>query len=234
MNLQELLEELRENILRDVSDAVSSSAEDFLFSDKSLVRYIDEAHTRFATLSLCLRDETTPEITEVVLAPGQEQYALDPRVVAVLGARMGNRHLSRTTYGAITSPSSSVVVGAAGTTCAVGRPYLFYTDRETSKLGVYPVPTEEEHLRLRVARKPLETLTVNALRAVPEIPSEWHLDMLEWAAYRALRNHDADVENMAKANSHKKRFEDTVLELQRQSKRLLLQDLQFNVDANWR
>ena len=233
MNLRELLEELRENILRDVSDAVNRPADDQLFSDKSLVRYIDEAQTRFAVLSMCLRDESTPAICQVPLLPGQEQYALDARVVAVLGATLDRYHLARTTYGALMSASSSVVRGANAATGSDGCPRLFYSDRETGKLGVYPAPSAAATLRLRVVRKPLAPLVVTDLNAEPEIPTEWHLDMLEWAAYRALRNHDTDAENMAKANSHKKRFEDTVLELQRQAKRLLMQDIQFRVDADW-
>lgn len=233
MDLQELLEELRENILRDVSDAVSPDSDDPLYSDKALVRYINEGQERFAAQTLCLRDETTPEVTRLTLLPGVDQYALDARVVAVLGARIGNRHLARTTYGALTTPAGDHTFGSAPATCARGTPLRFYTDRETQKLGVYPAPDTEATLQLRVARLPLGTLRPTHLKAVPEIPSQWHLDLLEWAAYRALRNHDADVENMAKANSHKKRFEDTVTELSRQSKRLLVQDIQFKFNADW-
>lgn len=240
MSLEELLEELRENILRDVSDEVGHSQDSYLLDDRSLVRYIEEGVVKFAVGTLCIRDETTPDVTRIRLSPGVDSYALDPRVIAVFGARVGHVNLRRTTYSGMTSGadvaySTSIEDwGRQQTNCA---PRWFYTDRESGKLGVWPVPGEDVvgvDLILRVARKPLRKLEATDLKAEPEIPDEYHLDILEWAAWRALRNHDADLEALAKASQHRKRFEETVGELSKQSKRLLAQDVQFRVNANWR
>jgi len=240
MNLEELLEELRENILRDVSDEVGHSQDSYLLNDRSLVRYIEEGVVKFAVGTLCIRDETTPEVTRVRLVPGVESYELDPRVVAVFGARVGHANLRRTTYSGMTSapdvaPSTSIEDWGRRYTHAA--PCWFYTDRESGKLGVWPTPGDNAagtDLILRVARKPLRKLEATDLKAVPEIPDEYHMDVLEWAAWRALRNHDADLEALAKASQHRKRFLETVEELSRQAKRLLAQDVQFRVNANWR
>jgi len=230
MTLEELIEELRENVLRDSSDAVGNASDDYLFDDRTLVRYIQEAVTKFAVETLCIRDETTPEVTRIRLVPGVDSYALDPRVIALYGARIGNNHLQRVMY-------SSLVGGRLGRTCTPSTtPSLFYTDRESGKMGVWPVPGEacaDQDLILRAARKPLRPLEATNLKAEPELPEEYHLDVLEWAAYRALRNHDADAEAMTKASAHRRRFTETVQELSRKSKRLLAQDIQFRVDANW-
>lgn len=233
-----MLDELRGNMLRDVSDQVGGQIGDGdLWSDRTLVRYIEDGVVRFAVQTCCLRDDTTSEITQLTLQSGVEQYALDPRVIAVLNARFPGAYLlSRTTYGGLFSNRGDLTVGAPIRDNYTGCPRRFYTDRQTGHLGVFPTPGAQENgkvLHLRVARKPLTPLTTNDLNAVPEIPEEYHLDVLDWAAYRALRNHDADAENMAKANSHKKRFEDTVAELSRQAKRLLAQDIQFDLRANW-
>ena len=59
MNLGDLIEELRENILHDRSDRVEGSEDDQLWSDKTLVRYINEAQTRFAKKTTCLRSKIT-------------------------------------------------------------------------------------------------------------------------------------------------------------------------------
>ncbi|MNM65409.1 hypothetical protein D3C81_768560 [compost metagenome] len=237
MNLQELLEELRDNLLRDMSDEVDARNAGQLWTDRALVRYINDGMVQFAVQTCLLRDETTPELTRIVLVEGQEQYAMDERVVAVYGARVENWHLSRTTYAGLFSNRGDVTLGFVRQgPYSNGRPHRFYTDRETNKIGIYPPPSAEhagDTLILRVARKPLQPLVATNLKAVPEIPEEHHLDILEWAAWRALRNHDVDAENMAKASAHKTRFNDAVKELSRKAKRLQAQDLQFDVRTNW-
>lgn len=240
MNLRELLEELRGNILRDVSDAVQTDSDSYLLSDKSLVRYINDAQNKFASRTLCLRDETTPAVTEIILVAGQESYTLDPRVVSAFTARVPARtNLKRTTYAFLSGTRGDFAQGAPSSLCwESGSPSYFYTDRETQKVGLYPAPdaafvAANPTMVLRVSRLPLEPLVAENLDAVPEIPEQYHLDMLEWAAYRALMNSDIEIEQMGKASARRRRFEDTVEELQRESKRLLMRELQFDTNTNW-
>lgn len=236
MKLLELVEELRENILRDTSDAVRTDARNYLLDDKSLVRYINDAQNRFATRTLCLREETTPAICHLQLVAGSDTYTLDPRVVAIYGAASSSFHIARSTYSALTGSNRFALGGGTLMRGQAGRPRWFYTDRETGKIGFYPAPDAEfaeDVVVLRVARLPLRQLAVEDMNAVPEIPVEYHLDLLEWAAWRALRNHDNDLENLQKASAHKKAFEDTVGELSRTARRLLMQELQFTPQTNW-
>jgi hypothetical protein len=44
--------------------------------------------------------------------------------------------------------------------------------------------------------------------------------MLEWAAYRALRNWDVDAEDRKKADDHKKRFEEAIKECWREAENM--------------
>ena len=82
---------------------------------------------------------------------------------------------------------------------------------------------------------------VDALDAEPEVPDEYHLDLLEWATWRALRNHDADIDGdpanisivMARSSSHKKRFDEAVAECKRKNKYMNTQHVEFGVRANW-
>ena len=236
MDLRELLDELRQNMLRDVDDSVSPDPADRLYSDSTLVRYINDGAVTFATRTLCLRDETTPEVTRVTLAAGQTSYPLDPRVKAVLGARIGTTNLGRTTYASLTTQRGDLSGGLSVVDAQHGAPRLFYTDRETGRVGVWPVPADEfegQELVLRVARAPLKPLALANPREEPEIPAEFHMDILEWAAWRALRNNDRDIEDVARAGAHRKRFDQAVEELQRASKRLLMQDIQFGLHNNW-
>ena len=87
MRTDELLAELREHMLRDVSDQVAG-ASDYLWSDNGLIRYINEGQNRFARQTKCIRDAVTPSICQFVSVADQQFYTLDPHVVSVLSVRM--------------------------------------------------------------------------------------------------------------------------------------------------
>lgn len=245
MNLQELLDELRNNILRDVSSQVSAGGDQgAMWDDATLVRYINEAQTRFFVKTSFLRDETTPAICQIVLVPGQDAYDLDPRVISVFAARLGNvGAIRKGTYGSLFARSGDQTMNTVYTDYLANwqenpqsRPSLFYTDRETQRLGVYPAPGVNlagTILNLRVSRRPLVPLSLNNLRATPEAPEDHHMDLLEWAAWKCYRNHDVDTENIPKGSTHAKRFQDAVDEVSREVKRLTTNDVQFDLRNNW-
>lgn len=245
MNVGELLEELRENVLADISDEVKTSADGQLWSDSTLVRAIADGQLQFATRTLCLRSESVAELCDIQLVPDQEMYAMSPKVISVYGARVfyppeGSApnvrtridHLDQVSYGTLmTSGRGDVLVGGAVRTVATtGRcaPAVFYTDRETNRIGVYPAPSEALLLRLRVAHRPLRRYSANDLTTELEIPEEHHMDVLEYAAWRCLRNHSADSEDIPKASTHKRAFDAAVEELRRTAKRTMAREIQFD------
>lgn len=238
MTLEDLLDELRDNLLRDVSTAVDQESAGELWTDRTLIRYINDAHEKFAARALCLRDATTPAVTQITLVAGQQHYTLDSRVRAVLSARMApDRRLGRTSYGFGLTGSQELAPATATIEWArTGLPEVFFTDYQTDSIGFYPTPSTTEAglvVQMQVARLPLSPLTQQGLTVEPEIPGEYHLDMLEWAAWRALRNHDTDAENMNKASAHKTRFEDALKELEKRVKQQMAQEFQFYVQS-WR
>lgn len=247
MILRDLLAELRDNILRDTSTALTSANDDSLWSDETLVRYIRDAEEKFASSTLCLRDIATPALCQLTLVAGQADYPLDRRVLVVYAASHGLLQLGHGTYASRYGQVGDLSPAYARYESDVtGTPKIFYTDRATASLGVYPTPDADAALtpvKLQVARLPLNPLSTANLDAEPEIPSEYHLDLLEWAAWRALRNHDADVDAdannltivMARTGAHKKRFEEAVAECKRRFKYLNTQHVTFDVRGhNWR
>jgi hypothetical protein len=229
MKLQDLLTELRENILHDRSDQVSGET-DRLWSDATLVRYINEAQRRFARVGMVLRDASTPEVTKVTLVDGQAEYTLHDSVLAVMSVRYETEELDLTRL-----DHSTIAEGrqrAYGTAMydanqvrllPPGKPLGFTTDEQVAEdeetrrsavhLRVYPAPTAEYDgsvLRLRVMRLPLEDLSAARPNAEPEIPSMHHVEMLDWAAYLALRIVDHDAGNPARAHEFRAMFEKSV------------------------
>lgn len=218
MNLGELLSELRDNMLRDRGDQVGGPS-DHLWSDETLIRYINQAYFRFAREALCIRDGETPDVTQVALRANAMMYQLHPSVLAVLSAKVtgDTADLARaghSDFSGYRTPDTYFFDTAALAVLPPGKPRAYATDEYTSTfegkqgvvtLRIYPTPNDPYDLRLRVVRLPKAPL-VNA-PDVPELPETHHLEMLDWAAYLALRIVDHDAEDVPRAQTFKASFE---------------------------
>lgn len=248
MNLGELLSELRENILHDRSDRVSGSS-DYLWSDATLVRYINEAQRRFARHSLCLRDSTNEDVTILRLKNGVDEYALHQSVIAVMSARMPplTRDLARVGHSMLSGyrPPDTLWFDPVSDTLPPGRPQAFSTDEGTVaddndsagviSMRMYPVPgpTEDgQTIRLRVVRLPVEPFVLSSKTSVPEIPEDHHLEMLDWAAYLALRVVDHDAGDPARANEFRASFEAACLDARKSAMRKMFAPQPWRFGAN--
>ena len=209
MNLGDLLQELRSNLLHDRSDQVAG-ASDYLWSDDTLVRYIDEAHRRFARRSWIIRDNTS-SVTTITTVAGQQSYPLNAAVIAVLSLRMAgdNQDLPRAGHDALNdyhSPDPLFFNPATLGALSPGKALCWTTDESVLtdpngsftaiNLQLYPAisaPYGGIAGKLRVIRLPVVRFSVEDLTAYPEVPEDHHLDMLDWAAYLALRSPDTDI-----------------------------------------
>lgn len=227
MTLEALLTLLREGILNDRTDRIAGTP-DYLWTDETLVTYINEAQRRMARLGFLLRDGSTPGVTEVTLAQGQTEYVLHESVFAVISAKLpGSRvDLARVGHSALnmtTSPNDRWQDPAFTSHLQPGAPLAFGTDEELASdmggphsqvvLRVYPEPSADQDrgvLKLRVYRMPLADLTTGELTASPEIPRDHHIEMLDWAAYLALRIVDEDAGAARAAREFRASFEEHV------------------------
>lgn len=230
MKLSDLLDELRKNILND--RGVSTGADDKLWDDKTLVRYINEAQRRFAKRAFVIRDATTTEVVNVTLAAGVTEYTLHQAILSVLSAKVDGAaydllRVGHTVLGDYSTLSTQFDPARIGSTTA-GAPQAFATDETLSEdddgimsavsMRVYPTPRSEDDgtlIKLRVVRMPLDELTPNNLAAIPEIPSDHHIEMLDWAAYLALRIVDEDAGNPKRAAEFAQSFEAHVQDARR-------------------
>jgi hypothetical protein len=236
MNVRDLLNELREGILHDFSDQVEG-ASDQLWSDARLVRYINEAHRRFARESLILRDGVTPQCCQIKTVAGQTTYALDKSVIAVLSLRMvgDNADLPRaghSDFDTYREPDTRYFNTAQFYNMPPGKALAYDTDETMLEddrgtwagvsLRLYPgiaVPYGGIVGNMRVIRLPLNELTIDNLDAIPEVPEDYHLDMLDWAAYLALRIVDLDEGQPDRSKDFKTTFEEHIVTAQKNQKR---------------
>lgn len=224
MQLSDLLDELRANILNDRTARFEGS-DDHLWSDATLVRYINEAQKRFARESLCIRDFSTPEVVNIPLISGVEYYELHKSVLAVISARYDGQSLDLPRSGhsllhTYSRPDTGFVPWPT-TNYSPGAPIVFSTDEGMAAtptgnaqrvvMRVFPVPSvavqaDNKAITLRVVRLPIKDLVLSRPSDEPEIPDHHHLDMLDWAAYLALRMVDTDAGNSAIADKYAASF----------------------------
>jgi hypothetical protein len=226
MNLQQCLDMLKNNVLYDRSDRVAGTP-DWLWSDETLCTFINEAQRRFARLGLIIRDGSS-DVTKVTLTAGVSLYPLDASILGVMSARYpgDNADLARAGHSAFDTyrtPDGRWFDPSVMEQRSPGKPLAFSTDEMISPddndsasvvtLRLYPVPAADQTgkvLQLRVVRLPLDDLTINNMNAVPEIPRDHHLEMLDWAAYLALRIVDVDAGMPNRALEFRASFDDSV------------------------
>lgn len=247
MNLGELLDELRNNILHDRSDRVAGSS-DYLWTDATLTRYINEAQRRFARKGLVIRDSKTTDCCEVTLVAGQTEYTLHPSVIAVVSAKVAGdtadmRRVGHSVLDTVQPPDTLFFDVNQLAALAPSKPYAFTTDetvvsdendsKGVVSLRVFPAPSaayDGIKVYLRVVRLPLDILR-NA-RDVPEIPEDHHLEMLDWAAYLALRIVDVDAGNPARAHEFRSLFEEHAMAARSLALRKLFAPQQWGFGRN--
>ena len=226
MNLGDLLSELRENMLHDRSSQVAG-ASDYLWSDATLIRYIDQAQRRFARRTLCIRDKTTAQCCQFKTVVGKDEYPLDPSVISVLSVQMTGdvadlARAGHSDFQTYRQPDTYFFDPGMLSSLPPGKPLAYGTDEGLAEndfgsvsvvtLRLFPmVGTGYGNItgKLRVCRMPLVNLHARNMHAIPEIPSDYHLDMLDWAAYLALRMPDIDAGDnaLARAEAFRDSFE---------------------------
>ena len=164
-----------------------------LWSNERILRHLNAAQRIFARKAWVIVDDTTAACCDIQLLVNQPDYALHASVLGVLSVRLSDsdRALARKSwkqvYGAPV-PESDWFDTSVPATFAAGRPSLFSTDTATRKITFWRKPDATAAAllaKLRVARLPIASLTLDS---TPEIPEEYHLDLCDYATGRLLKN----------------------------------------------
>jgi hypothetical protein len=188
-----------------------------------------DAYRRFARQTLCILDNTTPDVTQVTLATGVDMYTLHPKIVTVLTARHQDdqQDLVQIQHSrAANNVNANTEDWDVASITTNGKPRSWSVDEggdvdtdnaiQFRVVGVPDSTQDGKLVYLRTARKPLVDFSLEHLDQKIEIPEDWELDWIEFAAWRALRNWDLDAQDRQKADAHKARFEEAVKECRRE------------------
>jgi hypothetical protein len=222
VNLAEMLEYTAGQYLDDRTILVEGDNDD-LWSDAFLVRQFNRAQRILTRRSWVLIDTGHPTAGRITLATGKATYAWHKSVLFVFDATPSTQDypLGRALDGQIknatnTNEFDAFEVGESASragTAETGTTLAFAPDAGTRMLRVYPTPTSTENgvvVTLKVARMPVTPLTLDATDAEPEVDEQWHEDICEYAAGKALTLPNIDGEQKAEGRRLLAEFNEVV------------------------
>lgn len=229
---EELLDTLREDVLRDTSVPP-------LWSDRRLVQCLNEAYLEFAELTYIIRDSSS-DVARIALEEGVTQYPLSESVVSVLSARYQDdaRNLLRggenELHGApmVSSDAQSwlTAINSGNGVLPGGPPRMFTSDDSNNTITFSPAPTAAEagkQVFLRVARLPTDLLDEDDLSRAVELPRQFVLALVYGAAAIAYGDQDADGNDPERAQRNRARFMEYVDRCKAHVRRQMFQPITF-------
>ena len=218
MTRSELLDHLWKHVLDDKTDMLEG-APDSVWTPELLTRYLTHAERLYCRQAWALADDTTAAVCQVPLVLDTAKYTLHSSIVRVLSVTPNDSQvdLSNASYDNIRPRASPVSNEPWGVSTvyneASGRPRQWSTDRPVGTLRIRPAPSAAEvaaivRLNLRVIRLPLTTLDPSEAESdpSPEIPEQYHLDLVDYAAGRALTQSNVDRKAHADGKDFLKTF----------------------------
>ena len=209
MTLQEIMVHLRCSVLRD-------TAIPQLWSDTELLRFINQAQMEFAIRTHNIVDDTTDEYTTFDTVAGQAIYPLSKKIVHVSEVGVVEYDLTdpqapvETNYTVLRSRTRNQLRRRYSKGC----PNYYTLQVRSHSIRFDPIPDDAYTIEMVVARKPVRDMANE--KDVPEIDEEWHLNLCDFAAFRALTNNDPEGANMSAAKEFRDLWDTAVRDCKRQ------------------
>ena len=202
----DLLDHVASGVLRDRAKYIEGSDGE-LWSNTTLLNYLNEAENRFARGTFCILDDSTSAVVTVPLVASTASYALHKSILKVFSVTLSDSpvRLAAKSYTHLSDTEAEMVDG-------LGRPTGYWVDTSTRKIRFAAIPYTDEvglSAKLRVARLPLAPMVISAT-SVPEIPEEYHLALCDWVVYRALMHQETDSEAQVDGHRFRATFENEI------------------------
>lgn len=188
----------RDDMLEELQAVINDDTDYPEWAEVTLLGLLSEGQDKFCEDTGYFRDSSSFTVT---LETGTALYDLPDRIIQVLSVWHGSKKLTKID---VDSGFEDSVVDWTTTT---GAPSRWKLDDDTGSIIIYPTPTaayNDVDLILKAWRYSLTDLADDG--GEPELPSRFQRACIEWAAYKALSNHDAETQDPAKAAEHLRNY----------------------------
>lgn len=191
----------------ELRNVIADTTAPYGWSDQRLDYWLSEGQDKFCAQTGYWADKSSYTITTVL---SQQEYAIPPQVISLRSLWIGNRQLIDA-VGATFDDTSF-----ADTTPQ--EPVYYRTDLSTGYITLFEPVLAGLVLTLRVHRR--SKIAYTTAGAALEIPEEFHLGVVEYAAYKAFGDHDRELQDPVKAASHYASFKSYVRDGARSYRRI--------------
>ena len=207
MEVSEIITIVREDYLDDTFDGwetatAEEKADQFLWSDKALLRYLTEAQRQACNRTDFLYDDTSG-LGKITLKAGVRDYKINQKInvieEVIFDASKKLTHISKEERDRYQNDWRNSSVSVTNST-----PYYVIRGR---KLFVYPMPQSEDDgkkLQLSIWHQPVDP--IGSVSDELSIPEEYHRDLIWWMLYEAYSKQDADGYDKGKGMDYLAQF----------------------------
>jgi len=172
-------------------DNISSKYE---WSDASLLRKLTEAERQACNRANLIYDDSTPDYTQIILIEGQSSYTLNHKITVLENVIYDGNIISKKTKDELDriTPTWRTDTGLIDNT------FHYIVSGKTIRFSRIPDATDDgTTVYLEVYRLPDEDIT--SLSQEPEIPAEFHRDLIYWVLHECYSKKDVEVFDPQKA-----------------------------------
>lgn len=173
-----------EELIRRVRIRLSDTAEPYLVSDEDLLAFLDEGQREACERGLVLFDTDTPAVCLIDVVAGTASYALDPSILAITRANIGDIALPLTPVYKL-----DTVQQLSDTLRATGTPRFFFELNNT--INLIPTPDADDTLRLKCYRYPLTPITDTG--STLEVAPKHHQALIHYVCHQAYSLMDGEL-----------------------------------------
>ncbi|MDD3885166.1 MAG: hypothetical protein PHW66_09605 [Gallionella sp.] len=238
MTLDDMLTYTASELLDDRTELVTGDNDD-LWSDSYLVRQFNEAQKILCRRAWVIVEYGSIPAGSITLRTGVSVYPLHKSVLRVYDgtpttqtAPLGRTEDINLRDTSVVTPYpadafNAVELGqaaslAGGLATLSGAPLAFASDAASRTLRVFPPPTSTQNgvkVYMKVARLPIKELSLDDMDAEPEVPAEFHLQICEYAAGKALTLPNVDADQKPEGRRLLAAFDQVVKEARQERQR---------------
>ena len=200
---------LLSEIIDETRDILDDSVPPYLWSDKFLAICANRAINDLCIKARVITDSTTTDICSISVVSGTKDYLYDSRIIEISRAKLSSQSYALRKRSVYYLDNHK----RGWESDSDGIPTIYLTDKTTGYITLHPTPNTTDTLLLRVARLPLLTLSDEDMTVTPEIPAQYHEDIIDGILGYAYSKQDTETFDPIKAERYKGMWKQRLIEI---------------------